>query len=292
MAMQPLRPRIGLWLAVAGLAGIVVAERLWPKRVRRQPELQRTLTNVALGAMSLAVVAGVQQPLARPLARRIAERRQGLAQAMGGPDWQRDLIAMLLLDWSMYHWHVATHRVPVLWRLHRVHHVDADMDASTALRFHALDMAISVPLRLAQVRLFGVSPRALAIWEGFFFASVLFHHADIDVPGDARLAWLLTTPGMHDIHHRADPAALDSNFSAGISLWDRLHGTFSDRSWPVPIGLPDGGPQGLLAALAMPFETAVTPALPGQSVANMTTDASAIKPVAAQPSPLCQRFTV
>lgn len=290
--MQPLGPRSGLWLAVAGLASVVIAERLWPKRVRSQPEPQRTLTNVALGAMSLAVVAGVQQPVARPLARRVAVRRQGLAQAIGGPEWQRDLVAMLLLDWSMYRWHVATHRVPLLWRLHRVHHVDADMDASTALRFHALDMAISVPLRLAQVRLIGVSPRALAVWEGFFFASVLFHHADLDVPGDARLAWLLTTPGMHDIHHRADVAALDSNFSAGISLWDRLHGTFSDRSWPVPIGLPEGGPQGLIAALAMPFAADVAPASPIHSVANMTADASAINPVAAQPNPLCQPLTV
>ena len=262
--MQHPKPRTGLWLAVAGIAGLVVAERLRPKRVRSQLEPQRTLTNLALGAMSLAVVVGIQQPLARSLARRVTDRRQGLAQGLAqllaAPAWQRDLVAMLLLDWSMYHWHVATHRLPLLWRLHRVHHVDADMDASTALRFHALDMVVSVLLRLIQVRLLGVSPRALMVWEGFFFASVLFHHADVDIPGDARLAWLLTTPGMHDIHHRAEAAALDSNFSAGISLWDRLHGTFSDRRRPVPIGLPQGGPQGLRAALAMPFAADDQPA--------------------------------
>jgi sterol desaturase/sphingolipid hydroxylase (fatty acid hydroxylase superfamily) len=171
---------------------------------------------------------------------------------------------MLLLDWSMYHWHVATHRVPWLWRLHRVHHVDADMDASTALRFHALDQLISVPLRLAQVRLFGVSPRALALWEGFFGASVLFHHADLDLPFDRELSWLLTTPGMHDVHHRADAASLDSNFSAGLSIWDRLHGTFADTAPNVPIGLVGGGPQGLAAALVMPFEEpALLPGAPG-----------------------------
>jgi hypothetical protein len=81
------------------------------------------------------------------------------------------------------------------------------------------------------------------------FASVLFHHADIDVPGDAALALLLTTPGMHDIHHRADAASLDSNYSAGISLWDRLHGTFSDTASAAPIGIPGGGPQGFVAAV-------------------------------------------
>jgi sterol desaturase/sphingolipid hydroxylase (fatty acid hydroxylase superfamily) len=253
MTMQPPKGHVGLWLAAAAIGGLLVGERLRPKRRRTRPEPARSLTNLALGAINLAVIGGIQKPLAMPYARRVAMQGQGLAQRLGGPAWQRDLIAMLLLDWSMYHWHVATHRVPLLWRLHRVHHVDADMDASTALRFHALDMLISVPLRLAQIRLFGVSPRALEAWEGFFLASVLFHHADVDVPGDARIAWLVTTPGMHDIHHRATAAALDSNFSSGISLWDRLHGTFSNQLVKVPIGLPGGGPQGLLAAVRLPF---------------------------------------
>jgi sterol desaturase/sphingolipid hydroxylase (fatty acid hydroxylase superfamily) len=259
MAMQGRQNR-GLWLAAAALGGLLLAERLRPKRVRTQQEPERTARNLALGAMSGAVIAGVQRPLATALAERVEREGQGLAQALPGP--LRDVAAMLLLDWSMYHWHVATHRVPWLWRLHRVHHVDADMDASTALRFHALDQLLSVPLRLAQVRLFGVGPRALALWEGFFGASVLFHHADLDLPFDRELSWLLTTPGMHDIHHRADAASLDSNFSAGLSLWDRLHGTFADKAPDVPIGLVGGGPQGLVAALAMPFARDVPPALP------------------------------
>ncbi|MBC7522751.1 MAG: sterol desaturase family protein [Sandarakinorhabdus sp.] len=260
----------GLWLAAA-IGGLLFAERLWPRRVRTQPEPQRTLTNLALGAMSLAVVAGVQRPLATRLATRVALRRQGLAQALG-PVWARDLAAILLLDWSNYHWHVATHRTPWLWRLHLVHHVDADMDALTALRFHGLDQLVSVPLRLAQVRVLGVSPRALALWEGFFFASVLFHHADLDLPFDAPLSWALTSPAMHDIHHRADPAALDSNFSAGLSLWDRLYGTFSAAATDAPIGVPGGGAQGLLAALTMPF---VIPGLTRDPVSSTTGETEA-----------------
>jgi sterol desaturase/sphingolipid hydroxylase (fatty acid hydroxylase superfamily) len=246
----------GVWLVAAGIAGLLAAERLWPRRVRTQAEPARSLRNAALGALSLAVVGAVQRPLAAPLAARVAARRQGLAQALPAPAWARDVAAMLLLDWTMYHWHVATHRVPLLWRLHLVHHSDRDMDASTALRFHALDMAVSVPLRLAQIRLLGVSPRALAVWEGFFFASVLFHHADLELPFDAALATVLTTPGMHDIHHRADAAALDSNYSSGISLWDRLHGTFSDTAPDVPIGVPGwlaGDVIELPALLALPF---------------------------------------
>lgn len=245
----------GLWLAAAAIGGLLLAERIWPRRVRTQPEPERTLTNLALGAMSLAVVAGVQRPLASRLAVRVAGHRQGVAQALG-PMWARDLAAILLLDWSNYHWHVATHRVELLWRLHRVHHVDGDMDASTALRFHAVDQLVSVPLRLVQVRVLGASPRALALWEGFFFASVLFHHADLALPFDAPLSAVLTTPGMHDIHHRADAASLDSNFSAGLSLWDRLHKTFAETSPDVPIGLPGtaGESEGLARMMALPWE--------------------------------------
>lgn len=239
----------GLWLAAAAIGGLLIAERLWPKRARSQPEPARTLTNLVLGASSLAVVAAVQRPLALPLAARVEAQRQGLAQQLPAP--LRDLAGMLLLDWSNYHWHVATHRVPWLWRLHLVHHSDRDMDASTALRFHAVDMGVSVALRLAQVRVLGVSPRALELWEGFFFASVLFHHADLDLLFDAPLALVLTTPGMHDIHHRADAAALDSNFSAGLSVWDRLHGTFSDVEPPVPIGVPGVPAMGLADALLL-----------------------------------------
>jgi sterol desaturase/sphingolipid hydroxylase (fatty acid hydroxylase superfamily) len=247
MAMQP---RSVIW-GLAAVGGLLLAERLWPKR-RAPGGAARTATNVVLGAANMAVVGGVQRPLTLALAADVAARRQGLAQALG-PAWLRDAAAMLLLDWSNYHWHVATHRVPWLWRLHKVHHVDAAMDASTALRFHLVDMLVTVPLRLVQVRLLGVSPRALTLWEGFFLGSVLFHHADLDLPFDAELAWLVTTPGMHDIHHRADAAALDSNFSAGLSLWDRLHGTFSVTDPDAPIGIIGGGPQGLIAALAMPF---------------------------------------
>lgn len=241
----------GVWLAAAAIGGLLLAERLWPKRVRTQPEPARTLTNMALGVTSLAVISAVQRPLALPLAARVVARRQGLAQQLPGPAWVRDLAAMLLLDWSNYHWHVATHRIGWLWRLHLVHHSDRDMDASTALRFHVIDMGVSVALRLAQVRLLGASPRALALWEGMFFASVLFHHADLELPFDAPLALLVTTPGMHDIHHRADTASLDSNFSAGLSLWDRLHGTFADTAPAVPIGVPGVGVTGLLAALRL-----------------------------------------
>ncbi len=235
---------------------MLLAERLWSRRPRTQAEPERTARNVAMGAMSLAVVAGLQLPLALPLAGQVERRRQGLAQQLPGPAWLRDFAAVVVLDYATYHWHVATHRVGWLWRLHLVHHIDLDMDASTALRFHAADMLVSVPLRLAQVRLLGVSPRALDWYEAWFFANVLFHHSNIALPFDDELALVMTSPGMHDIHHRADAAASDANFSSGLSVWDRLHGTFSSERPDVGMGVPayrDPADLELLPSLLMPF---------------------------------------
>ena len=241
----------GALLAAVGIAALLLAERRWPRRARTQAEPVRTARNVALGAMALTVVA-TGQGGARRLATRVERDRLGLVQLLPTP-LLRDAAAFLLLDYTMYLWHVATHRVPLLWRLHLVHHIDLDMDASTALRFHAVDMALSIPLRRVQIRLLGVGPRALAAWEAFFGASVLFHHSNLRLAGDARLAWLLTTPGMHDIHHRAEVSATDSNWSSGLSLWDRLHGTLRLAPSAAPIGVPAYREPGLAVALALPF---------------------------------------
>jgi len=164
------------------------------------------------------------------------------------------------MDYTIYVWHVLTHKVPALWRLHLVHHVDLDLDASTALRFHAVDMLVSLPWRLAQVALLGVSPRALRAWQGFFFLSVLFHHSNIRLPErlERAMALLLTTPRMHGIHHSAAKADTDSNWTSGLSVWDRLHRTFRwERHGPDrPIGVPgyrDPAELALRPSLAMPF---------------------------------------
>lgn len=256
MAAQSPR-RTGL-IVTAGLAAaaLLLAERRRPLRPRTQAEPRRTLRNATLGALSMAVIAKLQTPLAEPLARRVADRRLGLAQALPTPTL-RAVAAFVLLDYTIYVWHVLTHRAPILWRLHLVHHLDLDMDASTALRFHAVDMAVSIPWRLAQIRLVGAGPATLAVWQGFFLASVFFHHSNLALGRwDRRLAWLLTTPAMHDVHHRASRDATDSNWSSGLSLWDRLHGTLRWERPAVGMGVAAyRGPAatGLRAALALPF---------------------------------------
>lgn len=229
---MPSRPSpLPLFLAgTFGLAALalVVAERRRPLRARTQVEPNRTLINLALGAMSLGVVQLIEAPLTRSLSSAIAGRRMGLVQRLPLPVWARDVAAVILMDYTIYLWHVATHKLPWLWRFHLVHHVDLDLDATTALRFHAADMAISAPYRAAQVALIGVSPRALRVWQGWFFASVLFHHANLRFPARAEqwLARMITTPRMHGIHHSAVRGETDSNWSSGLSWWDHLHGTF------------------------------------------------------------------
>ena len=247
----------GAVIAAAAFA-IFLAERRWPLRAATEPALRRTARNAAMGAMSMAVVSMVQAPLTTPLARRAERRRQGLIQHPPLPAWARDAAAFLLMDYTMYLWHVATHRSPSLWRFHLVHHIDRDLDSSTALRFHAADMAISVPYRLLQIALIGTSPRALRLWQNWFFLSVLFHHSNVRLPLalERRVARLLTTPRMHGIHHTAVREQTDSNWSSGLSVWDHLHGTFRFDAPAAPIGVPAHRAPGaarLGASLALPF---------------------------------------
>lgn len=213
-------------MAVAG-AALFLLEKRRPLRRQAQAEPQRTTRNLVMGASSMAVVALLQRPLVDRLTALVVERRLGLAQRLPLPAWARDAVAFLALDYTIYVWHVLTHKVPFLWRLHLVHHLDLDMDTTTALRFHVVDMALSIPWRAGQVLVCGASPRALALWQSFFFTSVLFHHSNLRLPWlvERRLARVLTTPRMHGIHHDAVREHTGSNWSSGISLWDWLHGT-------------------------------------------------------------------
>lgn len=261
--------RIALGLVAAlGIAGIALAERRRPLRRQRHPALPRTIRNVAMGAMCAAVVATIETPATRVVAHTNIDRRRGLAHLVPRPFG--GIAAFLAMDYGFYLWHVATHRVGFLWRFHRVHHVDPDMDMSTAIRFHMVDMIVSLPWRLVQVRLSGIGPRGLERWQRFFTASILFHHSNLALPRalDDRLAWVLTTPRMHGIHHATVRRLRNSNWSSGISVWDRLHGSFrvAPDTAPGPrdivIGVDDPLAMADVAieqALAAPFVHATYP---------------------------------
>ena len=248
--------------AALGIAGLIVfiAERARPLRQPTQTEPRRSVVNLALGAISLATVALVEAPLTRPLAQRAERRRVGLVQRLSLPTWARDAAGVLLMDYTIYLWHVATHKVPFLWRFHLVHHIDMDLDSTTAMRFHGADMALSAPIRAAQVATIGLSPRGLRVWQGWFFLAVLFHHSNLRLPErfERKLARFITTPRMHGIHHSAVRGETDSNWSSGFAFWDHLHRTFrlDVPQAEIAIGVPayrDPANAGLLPSLALPF---------------------------------------
>jgi sterol desaturase/sphingolipid hydroxylase (fatty acid hydroxylase superfamily) len=216
-------------LALAGtFLGLLWLERRRPLRKREvEPKVVHTARNLVVAGLSAAAIQLAEQPLVAPLARRVARRRIGLVQRLPLPGWARTALAVLLLDYTLYLWHVLTHEVDVLWRFHQPHHADLDMDASTALRFHFGEMLASVPWRAAQVAAIGAGPFALSLWQTLVVVEILFHHSNVELPPEVerRLAWVIVTPRMHGIHHSIVREEADSNWSNLLSVWDRLHGT-------------------------------------------------------------------
>jgi sterol desaturase/sphingolipid hydroxylase (fatty acid hydroxylase superfamily) len=173
------------------------------------------------------VIQTLEMPLVRRLATLAERRRWGLVPRLRLPRQLETALAVVLLDYTLYLWHVLTHRVPFLWRFHQVHHLDLDMDASTAVRFHFGELGISVAFRSAQVLVIGTTLRALSLWQELLLVSILFHHSNVRLPLalERRLAMVIMTPRLHGIHHSAASDELSSNWSSGLTLWDWLHGT-------------------------------------------------------------------
>ena len=150
--------------------------------------------------------------------------------------------------------------MPWLWRFHAVHHVDLDLDASTAIRFHFGELTQSVAWRAAQIVLIGVTPLSLSVWQAALIPSILFHHSNVRLSEatERLLSRFMVTPRMHGIHHSAVQNETDSNWSSGFNFWDRLHGTLrlDVPQDEITIGVPafqDPGEVTLPKILAMPF---------------------------------------
>jgi len=158
------------------------------------------------------------------------------------PEWVEVPLAVILLDYTLYVWHVLTHRVSWLWRFHVVHHVDLHLDASTALRFHCGELVLSVVWRVGQIILIGVSPLALSVWQTAVLLSILFHHSNVRlaVETERRLNRFIVTPRMHGMHHSIVQEETNSNWSSGLTLWDRVHGTLrlNVPQEEITIGVP------------------------------------------------------
>jgi sterol desaturase/sphingolipid hydroxylase (fatty acid hydroxylase superfamily) len=247
-------------LVLGAFGALVWLERRRPLRAEREPGLTRAARNLAVAAAGAAALRLAEGPVTDRLTALVERRRWGLLKLAHLPLWLEAAAGCVLLDYTLYLWHVLTHRAPFLWRFHVVHHADLDLDATTALRFHFAELALSVPWRAAQIVLIGVSPRTLSLWQTLLLLSILFHHSNVRLPVrvERGLNHLLVTPRMHGIHHSVVRAETDSNWSSGLTLWDRLHGTLrlDVPQAEVVIGVPayrDPRELGLADMLAMPF---------------------------------------
>src|SRR5215472_5836450 len=220
-------------LKIAGLlgllGGLVLLERRRPLRAVKESKPRRNARNLAVATLGAMTIHFAESPLLYPLASTFQRRRWGLLQWLPLPRALEIAMAVLLLDYTHYIQHVLHHRIPFLWRFHAVHHVDLDLDTSTALRFHFGEISISVPYRVAQVLLIGVDPRSLITWQTLTLFSILFHHSNLRLPKavEDRLVRFVVTPRMHGIHHSNDPRNQNSNWSGGLTIWDALHRTLN-----------------------------------------------------------------
>ena len=226
---------------------VLVLMALWelaaPKRRQEVPRLLRWSNNVALVAIDTAVVRLAFPILAVGLALIAEERGFGLLQWLAVPYWLAFLLAFLALDLVIYLQHRAFHAVPVLWRLHRMHHADLEFDASTGLRFHPAEIVLSMALKLAVVAALGAPAAAVLVFEIVLNATSLFNHGNVRLPErvDRVLRLVVVTPDMHRVHHSAVRRETDSNFGFNLPWWDRLFATYRPQ--------PEAGHQAMTIGL-------------------------------------------
>lgn len=249
--------RLAAFLLV--FSALLVLQQFWPRR-DVPGGWRRFATNIALVVVGTAILRIAFPLLAVGLAVRIDESGGGLLGAL--PPAAAVTVGVILLDLIIYWQHRLLHRIPLLWRLHRVHHADTGFDVSTGVRFHPLEIVLSMLIKLGAILLFGIAPLAVLIFELALSAGSLFTHANICLPAgfERRLRWLLVTPEMHRVHHSWHPDETDSNFSFHLSLWDRVFGTYRDQPRDghvqMVIGLPefrDSRDQSLLSLLLNPW---------------------------------------
>jgi sterol desaturase/sphingolipid hydroxylase (fatty acid hydroxylase superfamily) len=206
---------------------LFLAERRWPLRRPLAALLARLVANLVLAAMALLVAGTLIRPLVLRLLARDAAQPFGLLAWLPLPTLADGAVGFLLLDLSFYWWHRANHRVAFLWRFHNVHHLDPDLDVTTALRFHFGEVLLSALFRVAQVLVIGPAPTLYWSYEACFQVGTLFHHSNLRLPirGERLLGRLLVTPRMHGIHHSQVEAEASSNYGVVLPWWDRLHRT-------------------------------------------------------------------
>lgn len=254
-------------ITVCGLILLWTLETWIPAAGDRRDRLRHAVRNLTLGLLSAVALALAL--LAAPSIALVSAWSEdsgfGLLRVLKLPPMAATVAAILLFDGWMYLWHRANHELHFLWRFHRVHHSDPEMDATSAIRFHAGEILISSALRLAVVPLLGISLRQLLLYETLLLPAILFHHSNLNFPEklDRWLRIVLVSPAVHRVHHSRVMVETNSNYASVFSFWDRIAGTFRLRrnGRPVNFGLDeyDGEEwQQVTGLLTMPFASSDT----------------------------------
>ena len=236
----------GVALRLGAFAGVLAAMFLWeflaPCRAYGASKAVRWSANLGIVAINTVMIRFIAPAGAVGLAVVAEARGWGLLNNIAAPDVLAFAGALVALDLAIYLQHVVFHAVPALWRLHRMHHSDLDVDSTTGLRFHPFEIALSMGIKMGVVAALGPPPAAVVVFEVLLNASSIFNHGNVRLPGalDRVLRWVVVTPDMHRVHHSAIPSETNSNFGFNLPWWDRLFGTYRDQPRDGHLGMTIG----------------------------------------------------
>jgi sterol desaturase/sphingolipid hydroxylase (fatty acid hydroxylase superfamily) len=219
-------------LRLGGFAAILAAMALWellaPRRKQAFGRGKRWPSNIGIVALDTLLVRLIFPVTAVTMAVLAEQQGWGLVHALNAPVWVAIIASVILLDLAIYLQHVLFHAVPVLWRLHRVHHADLDFDVTTGIRFHPIEILLSMGIKLGVVAALGTPAVAVLIFEVLLNATSMFNHGNVRLRErfDRVLRWFVVTPDMHRVHHSVVPRETNSNFGFNLPWWDRLFGTY------------------------------------------------------------------
>ncbi len=239
---QELSIRLVSFLAV--FVAVAVLERLAPRRPLATSRARRWASNLGLLALNPLSVRAVFPALPVGLALLAEDRGWGLLNQVSWPYWLELVIGAVILDFVIYLQHVLHHAVPTLWRLHMVHHADLDFDLTTGVRFHPLELVVSMAIKLPAVMALGPPATAVLLFEVLLNATSVFNHSNLRLPLglDRCLRLLVVTPDMHRVHHSVIVKETNSNYGFNLPWWDRLLGTYRAQ--------PEKGHDGMTIGLA------------------------------------------
>ena len=234
-----------------------------PKRTQHISRKQRWPVNLGIAVLNMVIMRFTIGNIAYLSAITAAENSWGLMNWLATPEWLSIVVTLLCLDFAIYCQHIVSHKWSPLWHLHQVHHTDLELDATTAVRFHPLEIMISMIYKILCICLLGANPWAVIAFEIILNGAATFNHSNINIPLilDNKLRWLIVTPDMHRIHHSTIMEETDSNYGFSLSCWDRICKTYiADPKLPqttMSIGLEPFRQQnklGVTQLLLLPFK--------------------------------------